>query len=244
MTSFRNRSEAGRKLADILVRMALPRPVVLALPRGGVPLGVEIARALAAPLDLLLVRKIGAPGQPELALGAVVDGERPELVVNRDVQAACGVTDAQLHDAERRQLAEIERRRAVYLKGRAPVALSGASAIVVDDGIATGATVRAALRAVRRRNPARLVLAVGVAPPDAIAMLRDEVDDVVCLLTPEPLRAVGLYYDDFSQLDDDDVVALLKSVEAGEAAVDPGSAVVRSNDAVVLTGEPDTGETK
>lgn len=244
MTRFRNRTEAGRQLADILVRMALPRPVVLALPRGGVPLGVEIARALAAPLDLLLVRKIGAPGQPELALGAVVDGERPELVVNRDVQAACGVTDAELHEAEQRQLVEIERRRAVYLKGRSPVALGGASAIVVDDGIATGATVRAALRALRRRNPARLVLAVGVAPPDTIAMLRDEVDDIVCLQTPEPLRAVGLYYDDFSQLDDDDVVALLNSVEASEAALEPGSEAVRSKDAVVLTGKPATGETK
>ncbi|MGE0311705.1 MAG: phosphoribosyltransferase [Lautropia sp.] len=213
MLVHRNRTEVGRQLADRLRAMALPRPVVLALPRGGVPIGVEIARALGAPIDLLLVRKIGAPDQPELAVGAVVEGEPPALVVNRDVQSACGMSDAQLQAAERRELAEIARRRAVYLGGRAPLPLAGTTAIVVDDGIATGASVRAALRALRRRGPSRVVLATGVAAADTLDQLRGELDDVVCLATPAPLHAIGLHYEDFTQLDDAQVVSLLRSAD-------------------------------
>jgi putative phosphoribosyl transferase len=208
--AFADRSEAGRHLAERLGRRESERAVVLALPRGGVPVAYEVARALAAPLDLVLVRKIGAPFQAELAIGAVVDGEHPELVVNRDLIGACGIPESYLESERRRQLEEIERRRARYLAGRARAPVQGRTAIVVDDGIATGATMAAALRATRRRRPGRLVLAVPVAPPDTIERLRPLVDEVVCLLTPASLGAIGSFYRDFRQLDDEEVVALLE----------------------------------
>jgi putative phosphoribosyl transferase len=207
---FADRSEAGRRLAERLGRLEGERAVVLALPRGGVPVACEVARALAAPLDLVLVRKIGAPFQPELAIGAVVDGEHPELVVNRDLVEACGIPESYLESERRRQLEEIERRRERYLAGRARAPVQGRTAIVIDDGIATGATMEAALRATRRRQPRRLVLAVPVAPPDTIERLRPEVDEAVCLLTPASLGAIGSFYRDFRQLDDEEVIALLE----------------------------------
>lgn len=173
---FRDREDAGRKLAAELHRFQGSDPVVLALPRGGVPVAFEIARELAAPLDLVLVRKIGAPGQRELAAAAVVDGENMELVVNQDVVDALGISQAYLDQEAKREVEEIERRRTAYLGGRKRVPVEGRTAIVVDDGIATGATMRAALRAVRRRKPSRLVLAVPVAPPDTVESLRSEVD--------------------------------------------------------------------
>jgi putative phosphoribosyl transferase len=208
--SFNDRAEAGRALAQRLSRMALPAPVVvLALPRGGVPVGAEIARALNAPLDLLLVRKIGAPWQPELAVAAVVDGEPPDIVFDEETMAATGVDRAYVEAEARKQLQEIERRRRAYLRGRTPASVEGATAIVVDDGVATGTTVRAALKALRRRKPARLVLAVPVAPSDTLAALRAEVDDVVCLAEPYPFHAIGLHYRDFHQVGDDEVLAAL-----------------------------------
>ena len=211
--SFTNRTEAGRALAQRLSRMALPAPiVVLALPRGGVPIGVEVARALKAPLDLLLVRKIGAPWQRELAVAAVVDGQPPDIVLDRETMAMTGVNQAYVDAEAKSELAEIERRRGVYLRGRAPIGVEGATAIVVDDGIATGTTVRAALKALRRRHPARLVLAVPVAPSDTLAELRSEVDDVVCLAEPFPFHAIGLHYVDFHQVSDDEVLAALDAV--------------------------------
>jgi putative phosphoribosyl transferase len=208
--AFTDRSAAGRALAARLVRMA-PRPpvVVLALPRGGVPIGAEVARALKAPLDLLLVRKIGAPWQPELAVAAVVDGQPPDIVVDEETMALTGVDDAYIQAQARDEVREIERRRGVYLRGRTPVAVDGATVIVVDDGIATGTTVRAALKALRRRHPARLVLAVPVAPSDTLAALRTEVDDIVCLAEPFPFHAIGLHYVDFHQVGDDEVLAAL-----------------------------------
>jgi len=213
--SFTNRTEAGRALAQRLSRMALPAPiVVLALPRGGVPIGVEVARALKAPLDLLLVRKIGAPWQRELAVAAVVDGQPPDIVLDRETMAMTGVNQAYVDAEAKSELAEIERRRGVYLRGRAPIGVEGATAIVVDDGIATGTTVRAALKALRRRHPARLVLAVPVAPSDTLAELRSEVDDVVCLAEPFPFHAIGLHYVDFHQVSDDEVLAALDAVNA------------------------------
>jgi putative phosphoribosyl transferase len=208
--AFTDRRAAGRALAAQLVRMALKPPiVVLALPRGGVPIGAEVARALNAPLDLLLVRKIGAPWQRELAVAAVVDGQPPDIVVDEETMALTGVDDAYIEAQARDQLLEIERRRGVYLRGRTPVAVDGATVIVVDDGIATGTTVRAALKALRRRHPARLVLAVPVAPSDTLAALRAEVDDIVCLAEPFPFHAIGLHYIDFHQVGDDEVLAAL-----------------------------------
>ncbi len=208
--SFTDRTEAGRALAQRLAHMALPPPiVVLALPRGGVPVGAEVALALNAPLDLLLVRKIGAPWQPELALAAVVDGQPPDIVVDDEMVALAGVDRDYIDAQARLQMHEIERRRRVYLQGRAPVSVEGATVIVVDDGIATGTTVRAALRALRHRRPARLVLAVPVAPGDTLAALRGEGCDIVCLAEPFPFHAVGLHYRDFHQVGDDEVLAAL-----------------------------------
>ena len=206
---FADRESAGRALADRLVALDLKDPVVLALPRGGVPVGAEIAKRLKAPLDLILVRKIGHPRQPELAIGAVVDGSEPELVKNEE--ALWGLPDAErvLADGEARELKEIERRRNLYFGGRKRAPITGRSAIVVDDGIATGATMRAALVATRRLKPAKLVLAVPVAPAETIAALRNEVDEVVCLAIPEPFYAIGLHYRDFHQLGDKEVISLL-----------------------------------
>ena len=213
--SFTDRTEAGRALAQRLSRMSLPPPiVVLALPRGGVPIGAEVARALNAPLDLLLVRKIGAPWQPELAVAALVDGQPPDIVVDDETVAMTGVDREYIDTQARLQMHEIERRRRVYLHGRAPVSVEGATVIVVDDGIATGTTVRAALKALRRRKPARLVLAVPVAPSDTLAALRAEVDDIVCLAEPYPFHAIGLHYRDFHQVGDDEVLAALVATGA------------------------------
>jgi len=211
---FEDRTATGRLLATELARFASERPVVLALPRGGVPIGFEIARALDAPLDLVLVRKIGAPFQPELAVGAVVNGSSPEIVLNRDVLEHFQVEDSYIAEASRRQLEEIERRRQLYLAGRPKVEVAGRTAIVVDDGIATGATMEAALRATRRREPRRLVLATPVAPPETIDRLRPEVDEVVCLATPESFGAIGAFYRDFRQLGDEDVIRLLAEAAA------------------------------
>lgn len=211
---FRDRKEAGEKLAREVQKLiaedpSLAAPVVLALPRGGVPVAFEIARILDAPLDLVLVRKIGVPGQPELAAAAVVDGDDPQLVLNLDVIAQAHVTDAELEAARRRELTEIERRREMYFSRRKRAPVEGRTAIVVDDGIATGATVRAALKALRRRAPAALILAVPVAASDMIDNLRGDVDQIVCLETPGWFGAVGAHYADFHQTPDEEVIRLL-----------------------------------
>jgi putative phosphoribosyl transferase len=208
---FTNRRAAGRALARALARKGLSDPVVLALPRGGVPVAAEIARHLRAPLDIVLVRKIGVPLQRELAAAAVINGGNAEIVTNDDVMALAGLTRADIDQLAKRELAEIERRRRVYLQGRERVPLEGRTLILVDDGIATGASVRAALAALRRRQPRALLLAVPVAPADTVAALRAEVDDVVCLKTPDPFMAIGLHYRDFHQLSDEDVICALAS---------------------------------
>jgi predicted phosphoribosyltransferase len=209
-TLFADRTEAGRLLAAQLIPLGLERPVVYALPRGGVPVAAEIARALGAPLDLVLVRKLGAPGQPELAIGAVVNGyDEAETVLNTDVVAMTGATDAYIGESRDRALAEIERRRKLYLAGRPRPDPRGRAAIVVDDGLATGATARAALHALRRRNPARLVLAVPVAPPETLVALRGEADQIVCLAEPDLFWGIGGFYLDFHQLEDEEVIRLL-----------------------------------
>lgn len=213
MIRFLDRHEAGRKLAQDLLRYANQRPAVFALPRGGVPIGYEIAKALKAPLDLILVRKIGVPFQPELAAGAVVDGDEPMVVLNPTVVEALRLSDAFLKEETDRKLVEIEERRHAYLSGRSRVDPRGTTAIVADDGIATGATIKAALRAIRRREPARLVLAAPVAPPETVEALRQEVDAVHCLETPEFFMAIGIFYENFHQLSDDEVVKLLAEAE-------------------------------
>ncbi len=210
---FQDRDDAGRQLAAALLPMALADPVVLALPRGGVPVAAPIARALHCPLDLLLVRKIGAPMQPELAMAAVAEGGA--LIINEDVQAHVGASRADIEQAAVRQRAEIERRRSLYLAGQAAVDIAGRTAIVVDDGIATGATMRAALQCLRQRHPARTVLAVPVAASDTLAQMRSLVDDLVCLSTPTPLHAVGLHYREFEQVSDAQVIALMREFNLG-----------------------------
>jgi putative phosphoribosyl transferase len=220
---YANRRAAGRALALALAGKHLPEPVVLALPRGGVPVGAEIAHRLGAPLDIVLVRKIGVPYQRELAAAAVVDGGDAEIVTNADVMAMARLTRADIEQLARRELAEIERRRHAYLQGRERVPLDGRTLIVVDDGIATGATVRAALIALRRRHPRAVVLAVPVAPADTLAALRPEVDDLVCLAMPDPFVAIGLHYRDFHQLSDADVVRTLAEANAGPAGGGSGA---------------------
>jgi putative phosphoribosyl transferase len=206
---FADRTDAGRRLAAALAHLRDQHPVVLALPRGGVPVGFEVAKALGAPLDVLLVRKIGAPLQPELAAGAVVDGAEPVLVRNEEVVRAYGIEEDWIEAEAARQLAEIERRRRLYCGDRPPVVVRGRTAILVDDGIATGTTVRAALRALARLGPRRRVLAVPVAPPETVARLAREADELVVLEQPEWMAAVGQFYRDFRQTEDAEVVRLL-----------------------------------
>jgi predicted phosphoribosyltransferase len=218
---FIDRTDAGRQLAKALVRYKDQRPVVLALPRGGVPVAAEVATALDAPLDLILVRKIGVPFQSELAMGAVVDGAEPIIVRNEDVIQLCGVSKTDFNAVRDEQLAEIERRRKLYLGDRPHPKLAGRTVIVVDDGIATGATTRAALHAIRMRKPSKLVLAVPVSPTDTLKKLRGEADDIVCLEDYEEFGAIGLFYSDFRQVSDTKVIELLARHPAKSQAV-PG----------------------
>lgn len=206
---FGSREEAGDALARVLARAALINPVILALPRGGVPIGLRCAKAINAPLDLLMVRKIGVPWQPELAAAAVVDGPAHELVLNADVMRACGLTRDDLQPAIDRELAELARRRTTYLAGRHAVNLASRAVVIVDDGIATGATLKAGLQAVKMRKPGSIIIAVPVAPAEAVQELEALVDRVVCLAQPEPLVAIGNHYVDFHPLTDEEVIELL-----------------------------------
>ena len=207
--SFRNRSVAGQQLAESLAAYRNRDAVVLALPRGGVPVAAEVAAALEAPLDLILVRKLGVPFQPELAMGAVVDGDPPLVVRNEGVIRLAGISEAEFAAVCDRELDEIERRRRLYLGDRARSSVAGRIAIVIDDGIATGATTRAALRATRARDPKRLVLAVPVAPTATVMAMRFEADEVVCLDQDDQLEAIGAYYEDFHQISDQEVIETL-----------------------------------
>lgn len=206
---FTDRIDAGRRLAVELASYKRMLPVILALPRGGVPVAAEIASALDAPLDLVLVRKIGLPFHPELAMGAVADGPAPLTIRNGSVIAANDIGEVAFNRVRDRELAEIERRRQRYVGRRPHAELEGRTVIVVDDGVATGATTRAALQAVRARGPTRIVLAVPVAPTDTLAALSAEADEIVCLESYEDFRAIGYFYDDFRQVSDDEVISLL-----------------------------------
>ena len=206
---FEDRRAAGRALAAALVRYADSRPLVLALPRGGVPVGYEVANAIDGDLDVLLVRKLGAPGHAELGIGAIVDGDHPQVILNQQVLAQVVLPSGYIHNESKRQLVELDRRRAAYLGARAPIPVGGRTVIVVDDGIATGGTMKAALRGVRQKQPERLIMAVPVAPRDSLEALASECDDIVCLQTPEPFFAVGVHYRDFTQTTDEEVRELL-----------------------------------
>jgi putative phosphoribosyl transferase len=214
---FRDRTEAGRLLAELLHEYAgRDDVIVLALPRGGVPVGYEVAQALGAPLDVFVVRKLGVPGHEELAMGAVATGGL--LVLDEGLVRALGIPEDELRRVVEAELRELERRDAEYRGNREPPDLEGKTVILVDDGLATGSTMRAAALAVRRLNPARIVVAVPVAAEETCDAFRDVVDDIVCGATPKPFRAVGLWYEDFSQTTDEEVRDLLARAAAGAGA--------------------------
>lgn len=211
---YTHRHQAGEALARELDKQGLESPVVLALPRGGVPVALPVAEALGAPLDLMLVRKIGVPGQPEVAAGAIVDGPPEHVFFNQEILAALHLTRTDFDDVIELKRAELAERRQRYLRDRAPVEVAGRTAILVDDGIATGATVHAALMALSDRGPAETILAVPVAPRDALEELAPLVARVVCPLVPRYFRAVGLHYERFGQVTDETVAALMADAPA------------------------------
>ncbi|WP_417791084.1 phosphoribosyltransferase [Stutzerimonas xanthomarina] len=213
---FRDRTHAGQELAEALQHLAANSPLVLALPRGGVPVAFEVAKRLSAPLDLVLVRKIGAPGNEELALGAVIDGAEPKWVINQELLHQIAPPPNWFEEEMQRQLTELERRRKRYCGERPAPVLTDRCVIVIDDGIATDATVRAALKGLKQSKPSHVVLAVPVGPRDVIEMLKTEVDELVCLAMPEPFIGVGCHYRDFEQTSDEQVVDLLARA-AGQA---------------------------
>lgn len=205
---FTDRRMAGRLLASALIRYAGTNPVVLGIPRGGVPVAEEIARSLGGALDVCVARKLGVPGRPELSMGAVAEG--PAIVTDRETLLRAEVTHAQLLDAARRGLTEIERGARRFRAGRAPLDLQGRTVILIDDGIATGATMHAAICAVRKHHPSRLAVAVPVAPRDVITELRSKVDEIICLHQQEVLYAIGLWYEDYRPVHDKNVVRILE----------------------------------
>ena len=214
---FRDRADAGRQLLSKLgAYRSLPELLVLGLPRGGIPVAHEVARGLGAPLDVFVVRKLGVPGQEELAMGAIATGG--VRVVNRDVVDALHIPPEVLDRAAAAELRELERREQSYRGGRPEPRVTGRTVILVDDGLATGSTMRAAVAALRQQGPARIVVAVPVAAPSSCAELGREVEEVVCFATPEPFMAVGRFYDDFSQTTDEEVRELLASARGEEAA--------------------------
>jgi len=207
---FADRSDAGRRLAAELLPLAKERPVVMALPRGGVPVAVEVAKALDAPLDILAVRKLGAPGNRELGVGAVAEGG--SAVLDSSSAEQLGLTRSVLDATLARETQELRRRVARYRGDRPPIAVLGRTVIVVDDGLATGLSDLAAIRALRKRSARRIVVAAPVGSRESVAMLSDEADQVLCLMIPERLYGVGLWYEDFAPVSDEQVLALLDQV--------------------------------
>ena len=218
--SFIDRVDAGRQLAAVLDRLRDDDVVVLGLPRGGVPVGFEVARALRAPLDVIVVRKLGVPYQPELAMGAI--GEDGVRIMNQVVVWSAGIGPCELAAVEHHERAELDRRVRRYRGHRPKIPLTGRIAIVVDDGMATGASAATACQVARAHGARSVIVAVPVASPKAVARLRTEADEVICLETPRHLRAVGQWYADFGQVTDDEVTALLTSAQATEATTANG----------------------
>jgi putative phosphoribosyl transferase len=206
--TFADRADAGRRLGAALERFRHRNPLVLALPRGGVPVGLEVARALRAPLDVIVVRKLGAPGHEELAVGAIARGA---AYVDWPIVRQLGVSQAYLEQVTAAEELELERREQAYRRGRLALPVEDRTVIVIDDGLATGATLRAAIAAVRQRRPAQVVVAVPVGPPESVARLREAADDVVCLDQPPDFRAVSLAYQDFAPTSDAEVVDCLEA---------------------------------
>jgi predicted phosphoribosyltransferase len=214
MEPFRDRSQAGQVLAQKLSHYRdHPDVVVLALPRGGVPVGYQVARALNAPFDVFIVRKLGVPGHEEYAMGAIASGG--VTVMNPDA-ARAAVPQSAIDAIVEREQRELQRRERVYRGNRLPIDLAAHIVIVVDDGLATGSSMRAAVTAIRKQNPARLVVAVPVAAPEACQDFESDADEVVCVRTPQPFQAVGLWYEDFDQTRDEEVHALLEAARARE----------------------------
>ncbi len=209
---FRNRSEAGRKLAEKLsLYKGQGDVVILALPRGGVPVGYEIATYLGVPMDVLVARKLGAPGQPELGIGAIAPGGI--RVLDDRLIRLLGVSNEYVEKVSQEEAQELQRRTQEYRDGRPDIPLEGKTVIIVDDGLATGVTARAAIESVRRRNPKKIILAIPVCASQAIPIMRSLVDELVCLLTPSELGAVGLWYSDFRQISDEEVKRLIESTQ-------------------------------
>jgi predicted phosphoribosyltransferase len=219
MTLFKNRSHAGRELAKALMDYAGREDViVLALPRGGVPVAYEVARALQVPLDVFLVRKLGVPGREELAMGAIASGEL--RLLNEDIVQSLNISDEEIARVAAQEQRELQRREIAYRGDRPELDVSNQTALLVDDGLATGASMRAAAVGLKAKEPAQIVVAVPVAAPDTCQSIGALVDRVVCLSTPEPLHSIGRWYDDFSQTTDDEVRDYLEQVAAGEKALD------------------------
>lgn len=217
---FEDRRDAGRRLARELKPLADGKTLVLGLPRGGMVVAAEIARELGAPLDALVVRKIGAPDQPELALGAVIDGAEPQVILNEDIIKAYGIDNRTLERAIAAELTEVERRRKLYRAGRPSPEIAGKTVILVDDGIATGASVRVALKALRLAEPEKLILAVPVAPRETLSLLAPDVDEIICLSSPDHFMSVGAHYRDFEQTTDAEVIELLREGKREHSAGD------------------------
>ena len=205
---FRDRQEAGQKLGASLDLLQLKDPIVLALPRGGVPVAAEVAKALKAPLDLVIVRKVGAPGNPELAVAAIVDGDPPDVVLNREIVEAYALDDSALRVLIAQERPELERRRAIYRGKELPLSVAGKTVIVVDDGAATGTTMKVAIRALKRRSPRKIIVALPVAPVDTADELAQEAD-LICLNQPARFRALSYYYASFPQLSDGEVLDMM-----------------------------------
>jgi putative phosphoribosyl transferase len=213
---FADRADAGRRLAARLSALSAERPLVIGLPRGGVPVAEQVAAALRAPLEILAVRKLGAPHNPEYGIGAIAEGGT--RVFDQEALALLEVNGGELVRIVEREAAELRRRVAAYRGGRKSLSLRGRTVIVVDDGVATGVTDTAALREVRRHQPSRLILAIPVCPPDSLVRLRDEADEVLCLVAPSQMHGVGQWYADFGQVTDAEVVAALARVHGQDFA--------------------------